>query len=259
MGLTEIKKTIEILKKERKFKNQAEIATHLGYNPSYFSRALNSGEIPFELEEKFFEEFPKKEFLYKGIDEFFWKDIPEETPKENPDVASVMNRLFQVTNSKPVDSVSSVAEDDYSWVEFQDLSVAAGVMGGANPDVLPDTKRRYIRNEFEKGNYLVVRVDGDSMDNGGKESIPDGCEILIREFIPNGAIPIRNNLFVIVTREGTVLKQIVKHDITTDSLVLHSYNPKYSDYEVQMDDVLQLFIFRRITNYRPIVPDNYLK
>ena len=50
----EISKTIEVLKKLRKFKSQKDIALHLEYNVSYFSRAINEKEIPIDLEEKKF-------------------------------------------------------------------------------------------------------------------------------------------------------------------------------------------------------------
>lgn len=63
----EIQKTIQILKQMRKFKSQAEIAEFLNYNKSYFSRALNSDDIPMDLEEVFFKAFPRSVYL-KSID-----------------------------------------------------------------------------------------------------------------------------------------------------------------------------------------------
>lgn len=59
----EIQKTIQVLKQMRKFKSQAEIAEYLHYNPSYFSRALNSDDIPMDLEQVFFKAFPRSVYL----------------------------------------------------------------------------------------------------------------------------------------------------------------------------------------------------
>lgn len=57
------------------------------------------------------------------------------------------------------------------WVEYADLSAAAGQLGGSNVDTLPETKKRLVPREYENGEYLVIRVDGDSMDDGSKFSI----------------------------------------------------------------------------------------
>ena len=67
MGVKDdINKTIEILKKQRLFKSQNDIASHLGYNVSYFSRTMNEEVIPMDFEDKFFKAFPKFGFGIKG-------------------------------------------------------------------------------------------------------------------------------------------------------------------------------------------------
>src|SRR5690606_17447518 len=117
-------------------------------------------------------------------------------------------------NGKP-DGIKPVPYEDYMMVEYEDLSTAAGYLGVNDLDVLPDTKKRLVPKEFERGKYLVVKVDGHSMDNGTSISIPDGTEILIKELkLSNGErLPIRNNLFVIVSKDGVVLKQIIEHNL----------------------------------------------
>lgn len=82
----EIQKTVQTLKRMRKFKNQAEIAIHLNYNPSYFSRAINSGEIPIELENVFFKAFPRSVYLKNS-----------EPPDKKTDA---MNQLGKIQNGK---------------------------------------------------------------------------------------------------------------------------------------------------------------
>ncbi|MGH2624456.1 MAG: hypothetical protein ACRDE7_12375 [Sphingobacterium sp.] len=47
-------------------------------------------------------------------------------------------------------------------------------------------KKRLIPREFDEGNYLVVRVNGDSMSDGSDISIPDEVEILVMEPILDG-------------------------------------------------------------------------
>ncbi|MGJ1362936.1 S24 family peptidase [Sphingobacterium spiritivorum] len=158
---------------------------------------------------------------------------------------------------KPKNEITPVAFDDYMMVEYVDLSASAGMLGGSNVDLLPETKKRLVPKEFEKGNYLVVRVNGDSMVDGTDISIPDGAEILVKEYVlENGdKLPIRGNLFVICSREGNVFKQVVEHNTDLGYIRCRSYNKKYADYNIPLDDVFQIFIYRKIVGYRPSIPE----
>lgn len=162
-----------------------------------------------------------------------------------------------IDKSKPVDTVTPVPTDNYMWVEYADLSAAAGELGGNNIDTLPETKKRLVPREYENGEYLVIRVDGSSMDDGSKYSIPDGTEILIKKYYlnPGEKLPIRNNLFVVNAREGKALKQIVEHNIEEEYICCHSYNPDFKDYKIHLEDILEIFIYRKVVSSRPPIPD----
>lgn len=246
---TRLNKAIAHLKGVEIIKTQKDIAKTGIIAASNLSRAINCDEK--YLTDSFLEKFANEFSLNKK-----WLLIGEGdiTTIDNvaTDAAKIISKKKKLTNG-----ITPMPQDGYMMVEYQDLSVAAGKMGGANPDLLPETKTRLVPREYETGNYLVVRVDGDSMDDGSKFSIPDGCEILIKEYPyeQGEVLPIRNNLFVIVTREGTVLKQVVKHDTMNDTLTLHSFNPNYKDYTVHFEDILQIFIYRKITSNRPPIPD----
>ncbi|VXC99680.1 LexA family transcriptional regulator [Sphingobacterium multivorum] len=153
--------------------------------------------------------------------------------------------------------VTPIPTDAYMMVEYVDLSASAGPLGGSNVDLLPETKKRLVPKEFEKGNYLVVRVNGDSMVDGTDISIPDGAEILVKEYIleKGDKLPIRGNLFVICSREGNVFKQVVEHNTDIGYIRCRSYNKKYSDYNIPLDDIFQIFIYRKIVGYRPSIPE----
>lgn len=159
-------------------------------------------------------------------------------------------------NNRP-DGITAIPYDDYMMVEYEDLATAAGYLGVDDLEILPDTKKRLIPKEFERGKYLVVRVDGHSMDDGTSKSIPDGTEILIRELQiePGKRLPIRNNLFVIVSHDGVVLKQVVEHDVENGFIRCHSYNPDFKDYLIACDDIIQIFLYRKIVSFRPPIPD----
>lgn len=138
--------------------------------------------------------------------------------------------------------VTPVPEDDYMMVEFEDLETAAGKLGGGDLSVLPERKRRLVPKEYKKGNYLVVRVHGHSMDDNTKRSISEGEELLIKEcFESDFNLPIRNKLFVIVTNEGSVIKQIKEIDKENQRVICHSFNPNWEDYSISFNEIIQLF------------------
>jgi len=125
------------------------------------------------------------------------------------------------------------------------------------PYLLTNIDNTMMPEEFRSGKYLIVRVDGHSMDDGSSMSIPDGTEILIRElnFTPWQMLPIRNNLFIIVSKERAVLKQIIEHNTELGYIRCRSYNPKFKDYCVSFEDIKQLFIFEKVVSYRPPIPE----
>ena len=219
------------------YKTKTNVAEAVGFPRTNFSAALKGEEkyLTDNIVNKFVSAFPElsKEWLLTGEGEM----LKEE--------------------KKYIEEVSPIPYDNYMEVEYADLSTVAGRLGGYNPATLPEMKRRLIPKEFDRGNYLVVRVDGDSMDDGTSISIPDGTEILIKEYhLENGEkLPIRGNLFVIVSTEGTVFKQIIEHNTEEGYIICHSYNQKYKDYKINLSEVLQIFIYRKIVSFRPSIPE----
>ncbi|MGX9985879.1 S24 family peptidase [Soonwooa purpurea] len=153
------------------------------------------------------------------------------------------------------DTVTQVDSDNYMEVEYRDLSVAAGPLN--RTDEKAPRKTMLVPREYEKGEYLVVRVDGPSMDDGSTYSIPEGAKILVRRYyLDNGdKLPIRGNLFVIDAKEGQALKQIVEHNTELGYVRCHSYNPEFKDYNIPLEEVYGFYIFRKIVAFRPPVRD----
>ena len=218
---------------EKLNKKQSEIIKDLGVSQAYVSALMNG-------KKRVGKEMAKKISQLYGFDE-----------------GSILTGEMLKEEKKYIEEVSPIPYDNYMEVEYADLSTVAGRLGGYNPATLPEMKRRLIPKEFDRGNYLVVRVDGDSMDDGTSISIPDGTEILIKEYhLQKGEkLPIRGNLFVIVSTEGTVFKQIIEHNTEEGYIICHSYNQKYSDYRINLSEVLQIFIYRKIVSFRPSIPE----
>lgn len=141
------------------------------------------------------------------------------------------------------DEVTAVPEDAYMMVEYADLRASAGVLGGNVVDMLPDTHRRLVPREYEKGYYLVVRVSGDSMDDGTSRSLSDGDEVLVKQvhYDNVNGLPIRNSLFVVTSKEGNVLKQIAEYNVKEGYMVCRSFNERYKDFRIELEDVFQIF------------------
>lgn len=144
--------------------------------------------------------------------------------------------------------VEAVPEDKYIMAEYADLRSFAGRLGGSDIEQLPETHKRLLPREYEKGNYLVVRVSGDSMNDGTSRSLSDGDEVLVRELAPSEweNLPIRNRLFIITSREGNVLKQIKEVNKEERYIVCHSFNNAFEDFILSFDDIYQIFVIYKI-------------
>jgi len=96
-----------------------------------------------------------------------------------------------------------------------------------------------------KGDYLNFEVRGDSMEDGSLDSLVEGdilvCRIVKPEYWKY-KLHINKWDFVIVHKtEGVLIKRIVEHDPDTGYIRLHSLNPLYNDFELNLKDVAQLF------------------
>lgn len=161
--------------------------------------------------------------------------------------------ISKLKSKNGTEEVSPVAEQNYMMVEYVDLSASAGMLGGDFSadviDKLPDTHKRLVPREYREGSYLVVRVNGDSMDDGTKRSLSDSDEILVRLWTDGmDTLPIRSKLFVLTTRSGHIVKQITKIDHNKKVITCHSFNPLYPDQVVDFNDLIQIFTVEKIVN-----------
>lgn len=96
----------------------------------------------------------------------------------------------------------------------------------------------------EQGRYIAFEMEGDSMIDDTDRYV-EGAILLCRE-IPKslwGQITqyMKKWDFVIVHKEGILIKRVVDHDVENRRLTLHSLNPLYSDRVVDLVDVRQIF------------------
>ena len=216
-----------------------------------YEALLSQGEtiVTRELIEEIVTTFPdiNKEWITDNKGTMFLSDNDFINGKD------LSHSISKLKSKNGTEEVSPVAEQNYMIVEYADLAVSAGMLGGDfsadSIDKLPETQKRLVPREYNEGNYLVVRVNGDSMDDGSKRSLSDDDEILIRLWTdPIETLPIRSKLFVLTTRSGHIVKQITKIDHKKQQITCHSFNPLYPDQIVDFDEVIQLFTVEKIVN-----------
>lgn len=119
-------------------------------------------------------------WLSRGFGELIINKIISAFPDINPTwLLTGEGSMLKSDNIKS--NITPVEEGNYMMVEYVDLRASAGRLGGADVSQLPETHRRLVPREFDNGGFLIVRVDGDSMDDGTKRSLSDGDEVLIKE------------------------------------------------------------------------------
>jgi len=103
----------------------------------------------------------------------------------------------------------------------------------------------FILDKEYRGEYLCFEVKGDSMESDTEESISEGSILLcrnVRQEYWKSKLHINKWDFVIVHRtEGILVKRIIKHDVESGVITIHSLNDYYKDRELNLKEVQQIF------------------
>lgn len=100
--------------------------------------------------------------------------------------------------------------------------------------VVPGSKVAAEWSFIKDGNFVTFEVKGDSMDDGTADSYKDG-EVLICKPI-EGEIQV-NQDYVIVRGTDMMVRRVVAHSVTGNTIAVHSLNPMYKDQTVSLGDV----------------------
>lgn len=140
-------------------------------------------------------------------------------------------------------------DPEYMEVELISKYAYAGYLTGYGDmeylEMLPKVK--VIVDRMVRGNYKCFEVKGDSMVDGSFESWLDGDIVLGREVKRELWLPklhINKCDFIIVHKDGILLKRIISQDNNNGTITIHSLNPDksaYPDEEIYLDDVMQIF------------------
>ena len=121
-------------------------------------------------------------------------------------------------------------------IPFVPVKAAAGYLNGyADPEYI-DELNTFTLPMLSGGNYRAFEILGDSM-----LPTPSGS-IIVGEKVENLEDIKTNNTYILVSKsDGIVYKRIEKNNRIKNKLTLISDNPAYQTYNINTDDVLEMW------------------
>jgi transcriptional regulator with XRE-family HTH domain len=121
-------------------------------------------------------------------------------------------------------------------IHFVPVKAAAGYLAGYADSEFIDELNTFTLPMLSGGNYRAFEIIGDSMMPTPSGSIIVGEKVESTEDVKN------NQAYIVVSRnEGIVYKRIVKNNKTKSKLTLVSDNPQYQPYQVNAEDIVELW------------------
>src|SRR6266545_5541828 len=121
-------------------------------------------------------------------------------------------------------------------IPFVPFKAAAGYLAGyADPEFI-DELNTFTLPMLSGGNYRAFEIIGDSM-----LPTPSGSVIVGEKVESIEDIKANNTYIVISKNEGIVYKRVMKNNRMKNKLILVSDNPQYSPYNVNTEDVLEVW------------------
>lgn len=121
-------------------------------------------------------------------------------------------------------------------IHFVPVKAAAGYLAGYADTEFIDELNTFTLPMLSGGNYRAFEIIGDSM-------LPTPSGSIIVGEKTESLEDIKNNMpYIVVSRnEGIVYKRVVKNNKAKNKLTLISDNPQYQPYQVNADDVVELW------------------
>lgn len=268
------------LKSAGKPSRNEDIAQVLGYNRSYFSYLIGSSGNITEEHLKYlklnFKELLENTTISNKLNE---KDEPYNLRAGvtiidgQADAKEFLNKKDTEPNGRflgqPTGIYKSKANNEFielsegSYLMITPLvtkKAHAGYITGWGDEEFIDElpKHSIVVDKPYKGEYLSFEIIGDSMDDGTSRSICAGDiatgRKIERNLWRNNKLHLNKyNEFIIVTIDGILVKEIIKHDVANNTITFRSYNQDkktYPDTILKLDHVMQIFNVVEVSNKR---------
>jgi transcriptional regulator with XRE-family HTH domain len=193
----------------------------------------------------------QEEFATKlGIKRSLIGAYEEERADPRLEVLEVIGEMFKLTLDDLLRKDLSNTADNYlskrrqmkmmsaerNLIHFVPVKAAAGYLAGYADTEFIDELNTFTLPMLSGGNYRAFEIIGDSM-----LPTPSGS-IIVGEKVES-MDDVKNNMpYIVVSRnEGIVSKRIVKNNKVKNKLSLVSDNPQYQPYQVNVEDVVELW------------------
>ncbi len=173
----------------------------------------------------------------------------EERAEPRLDVAEKMCKIFKITLEDFFLKELSIEGNDYlaqrrrmkmsedrSNITFVPVKAAAGYLAGYNDPEFVEELNTFTLPMLGSGDYRAFEIVGDSM-----LPTPSGSVIVGEKIEAFDAIKSNNTYVVVSKTDGIVYKRIEKQGRTKATLTLVSDNPNYPPYQVNMEDVAEIW------------------
>jgi transcriptional regulator with XRE-family HTH domain len=165
-----------------------------------------------------------------SLEEFLFQDLSEKTSSDS-ESGSGMSYLDRRRSMK-MDKSSSSAP----IVPFVPVKAAAGYLAGyADPEFL-DELNTFTLPMLAPGDYRAFEIIGDSM-----LPTPSGS-VIVGEKVDSFKDVKNSNTYIVVSNaDGVVYKRIITNDDNKEKLTLLSDNPLYEPYQVNSQDIVEIW------------------
>jgi transcriptional regulator with XRE-family HTH domain len=121
-------------------------------------------------------------------------------------------------------------------IHFVPAKAAAGYLAGYSDETFIDELNTFTLPMLSSGNYRAFEIIGDSMMPTPSGSVIVGEKVGDLEEVKNS-----NTYVVLSKQDGIVYKRLLKNTKAKNKLTLVSDNPSYEPYNMNADDVLELW------------------
>lgn len=136
-----------------------------------------------------------------------------------------------------------MASADRNVIHFVPIKAAAGYLTGYADTEFLDELNTFTLPMLTGGNYRAFEIIGDSMLPTPSGSIIVGEKVDSMDDVKN------NQAYIVVSRsEGIVYKRIVRNNRAKNKITLVSDNPTYQPYQVNTEDVVELWQAQVVIN-----------
>jgi transcriptional regulator with XRE-family HTH domain len=174
----------------------------------------------------------------------------EERADPRLDVLEIVADMFKLTLDELLLKDLSITSDNYlakrrqqkmmvadrNVIHFVPVKAAAGYLASYADSEFIDELNTFTLPMLAGGNYRAFEIIGDSM-----LPTPSGS-IIVGEKIENTTDIKNSQAYIVVSRnEGIVYKRVEKNNRSKNKLTLVSDNPQYQPYQVNAEDVVELW------------------